>query len=116
MATAGYRGAHHAVMPLGLAETAIQAGCPEACCSDCRVAWRRRTIGAIGALATKSTLGPDCNCGGRGEPGLVLDPFMGAGTTAVAAQSLGRDWLGIELNPRFAELARSRIDQAARAA
>ncbi len=44
--------------------------------------------------------------------GLVLDPFMGAGTTAVAAEALDRDWLGIELNPSFAELARDRIKTA----
>lgn len=31
--------------------------------------------------------------------GLVLSPFVGAGTVTVAAQRLGRDWLGIELNP-----------------
>ena len=44
--------------------------------------------------------------------GVVLDPFMGAGTTAVAAQQLGRDWLGIELNPDFAQLANQRIRAA----
>jgi site-specific DNA-methyltransferase (adenine-specific) len=43
------------------------------------------------------------------EPGLVLDPFFGSGTTGVAANQLGRDWLGIELNPVFAALAESRI-------
>ena len=35
----------------------------------------------------------------------MLDPFMGSGTTAVVAESLGRDWLGIELNPQFAVAA-----------
>lgn len=44
--------------------------------------------------------------------GVVLDPFMGAGTTAVAAEQLGRDWLGIELNPEFAALANQRIAAA----
>lgn len=46
------------------------------------------------------------------EGGVVLDPFMGAGTTAVAAEQLGRDWLGIELNPEFAVLAEQRIREA----
>jgi len=32
-------------------------------------------------------------------PGLVLDPFMGSGTTAIAAAKLGRRWVGIDLNP-----------------
>ncbi len=40
-----------------------------------------------------------------------LDPFIGAGTTAIAAEQLGRDWLGIELNPDFAALAERRIAQ-----
>ena len=31
--------------------------------------------------------------------GIVLDPFIGCGTTAVVAEELGRDWIGIELNP-----------------
>jgi len=47
------------------------------------------------------------------DPGdLVLDPFLGSGTTAVVAESLGRKWLGIEVNPIFVELARQRIASA----
>lgn len=41
--------------------------------------------------------------------GVVLDPFMGAGSTAIAAEQLGRKWLGIELNPDFAALGEQRI-------
>jgi site-specific DNA-methyltransferase (adenine-specific) len=37
---------------------------------------------------------------------------MGAGTTAVAAEALGRDWLGIELNPAYAALAEQRLAAA----
>jgi len=40
---------------------------------------------------------------------MVLDPFLGSGTTAVVAQALGRRWLGIENNPLYVELARQRI-------
>ena len=39
----------------------------------------------------------------------MLDPFLGSGTTAVVAERLGRDWLGIELNPAYRELALERI-------
>ena len=35
---------------------------------------------------------------------IVLDPFMGAGTTALVAQKLGRKWIGIELNPKYIEI------------
>ncbi len=42
--------------------------------------------------------------------GAVLDPFMGAGTTAVVAKKLGRHSVGIELNPEYIEIAKKRID------
>ena len=48
----------------------------------------------------------------RSEPGLVLDPFIGSGTTAIAAEQHGRNWLGIELNPTFAQLATARVQTA----
>ncbi|MFN3006660.1 DNA-methyltransferase [Mycolicibacterium wolinskyi] len=108
MATAGYRG-HHATFPLSLATRAITAGCPEARCHTCRRPWRRRLVRTLGATAVRGALGPTCDCRADPEPGLVLDPFIGSGTTAVAADNLGRDWLGIELNPDFAALARQRI-------
>jgi DNA modification methylase len=40
---------------------------------------------------------------------LVLDPFLGSGTTAVVAESLGRRWLGVEVNPIFVEVTRQRL-------
>ena len=43
--------------------------------------------------------------------GLVLDPFMGAGTTAVAALSEGRRFAGFEINPAYFAIAQSRVDQ-----
>lgn len=41
--------------------------------------------------------------------GTVLDPFFGAGTTGLVAQNHGRKWIGIELNPAYAEIARRRL-------
>ena len=40
---------------------------------------------------------------------IVLDPFMGSGTTAVVAEKLNRKWIGVELNPKFCEVAKQRI-------
>jgi len=46
------------------------------------------------------------------NPGdLVLDPFLGSGTTAVAAQRLGRRWIGIEFAPEYVEMARRRLKE-----
>jgi DNA modification methylase len=109
IASSNYRGAHHATFPVELAARCIQAGCPEARCEACRLPWKRNLIRALGGTAVRAALGPTCNCSAPSEPGLVLDPFFGAGTTAVAAERLHRDWLGIELNPDFAELASRRI-------
>ena len=45
---------------------------------------------------------------------VVLDPFMGSGTTGVACQRTGRKFIGIELNPEYVEIAERRIGDAAR--
>lgn len=44
----------------------------------------------------------------------VLDPFMGSGTTGVAAVQLGRNFIGIERDERYFDIACERIDQAQR--
>lgn len=41
--------------------------------------------------------------------GIVLDPFMGSGTTGLVAKKLGRQYLGIELNPDYIKIAQKRI-------
>jgi DNA modification methylase len=44
------------------------------------------------------------------RPGeLVLDPFVGSGTTAVAARELGRHYIGIDISPEFCEVAQQRL-------
>ena len=40
----------------------------------------------------------------------VLDPFMGSGTTGVACKELGRNFIGIEIEPKYFEIAKRRID------
>jgi len=41
--------------------------------------------------------------------GLVLDPFMGSGTTALVARRLGRNFIGFECNREYIKLARTRL-------
>ena len=43
---------------------------------------------------------------------VVLDPFCGSGTTGVACVKTGRNFVGIEINPQYCEIARNRIKQA----
>jgi DNA modification methylase len=55
---------------------------------------------------------PSCNCEvneADTKPGIVFDPFLGSGTTAVAAKRLRRRWIGIELNDDYIATAQSRI-------
>ena len=64
------------------------------------------------APATVETLGwaPGCRCD-AGEPvsAMVLDPFGGAGTTALVAARNGRDAVICEINPDYAQIARGRL-------
>jgi len=46
------------------------------------------------------------------KPGIILDPFMGSGTTGSAAKKLGRDWIGIEQNGKYIKIAEKRISKA----
>jgi site-specific DNA-methyltransferase (adenine-specific) len=93
--TKPYAEAHFATFPPALIETPIKAGCPEFVCKKCRQA--RKTI---------------CGCTSGFEPGVVLDPFIGAGTTALVAEKLGRRWIGIELNQEYIEIARRRLSES----
>jgi DNA modification methylase len=52
-----------------------------------------------------------CILAGCPESGIVLDPFIGSGTTAVVAQRLGRKFVGIESNADYCEMARGRVRQ-----
>ena len=56
---------------------------------------------------------PGCSCESHEVlPSVVLDPFMGSGTVLAVARRLGRRSVGIDLNPKYAILAKERIDAA----
>ncbi len=106
---------HQATFPEALIERPILASCPERICVQCDRAWRRpvrvltlhtaegaRTVRKVGELER-------CGCFAPARRGVVLDPFFGTGTVGVVAERLGRDWLGIELNPAYVELAERRL-------
>ena len=52
-----------------------------------------------------------CILAGCPKEGIVLDPFMGSGTTAVVAVRYNRNYVGIELNPEYIEIAVNRIEE-----
>jgi DNA modification methylase len=133
--TKPFPGAHFAVMPEALVEPCILAGtsekgycpaCGEACERQIEKSNSTRTFPdngkgiderkadgtnqRAGECQTK-TIGwlPSCQCSRDPQPGIVLDPFFGAGTVGVVAKRLGRSCIGIELNPEYVEIARARL-------
>jgi DNA modification methylase len=62
-----------------------------------------------------ATFPPDlirtCIAAGCPVGGVVFDPFMGAGTTAIVAQELGRNYIGIELNEEYIKIAEERLEK-----
>src|SRR2546421_7052220 len=102
VATRGFKGAHFATFPPELVRRPILAGCPAVVCTKCGQGQKQRT----GTL--------QCDCHAPARRGLVLDPFFGTGTVGLVAQELGRDWLGIELNPEYAAMAEERLGLAPR--
>ena len=63
------------------------------------------------SMRKKTTVGwkVDCDCNAERVPCVVLDPFIGSGTTCAVASRLGRDSIGIDLNEEYLKLARKRL-------
>jgi site-specific DNA-methyltransferase (adenine-specific) len=93
LSTRGFHGAHFAVFPPELVRRPILATCPLRVCTRCA----RPAVPKL------------CACDAPTRSGLVLDPFFGTGTVGLVARELGRDWLGIELNPAYVRLAEQRL-------
>ena len=51
----------------------------------------------------------DCGCNAGWKPGIVLDPFLGSGTTALVARKLNRNFIGIEISKKYCKMAERRI-------
>lgn len=130
---------HFVVFPRALAARSIQLGTSEkGCCATCGAPWKRRLApagevtsggtarkhsgelsfqGKTGALKTGTwrsyrTDGwvPTCRCPNiYAVPCRVLDPFAGAGTVGVVANTLGRDATLIELSRDYCDLIRRRL-------
>ena len=76
-----------------------------------RSVWRVTTKpfkGAHFAVFPPDLIRP-CILAGCPAGGVVLDPFFGAGTTGLVAKQEGRHYIGVELNPEYAKMAKERI-------
>lgn len=126
--------AHFATFPEKLVEPMIKAACPQWVCKKCGKIRTRITKARYGNLDKKPkktdklakiqdispstlrteieryTIGwTDCGCNAGWQPGVVLDPFMGSGTTALVALKNARNFVGIEANPEYIKIAMDRI-------
>jgi DNA modification methylase len=97
----GYPGAQ-AVFPEKLVEPCILAGTAPTACGICGTPWQRDR-------KDKEHWQPGCAHRDSSGRCLVLDPFCGSATTGAVAARHGRDFLGVELNPATARLARQRL-------
>jgi DNA modification methylase len=140
IATEAYPEAHFATYPEALVEPCILAGTSSmGVCPECGKQWERvvskeylskaqytpknenlryengrgRNVTRMGDGVNTQTLSwqPTCKHTEQPIPAIILDPFLGSGTTASVAKRLGRNWLGFELNPTYIKLAWKRIDQ-----
>jgi len=115
--TQSFPEAHFAVFPEGLCEKPIKVGCPEQVCKRCGKA-RERIIDREKAPQLQNwreqhppnTVGfSSCNCNADFDPGIVLDPFAGAGTVGVVAKKLGRKFILIDIKKEYCDMAERRI-------
>ena len=120
---------HFAVFPPKLPEFCIKAGSPEEVCSVCGKPkvpiikiirpenydsllhsvdkeWAENVRRSNGTYRHKA----NCTCNAPFEPGVVLDPFAGSGTTLMVARQLGRSAIGIEISEEYAKLIKQRLN------
>jgi DNA modification methylase len=138
--TKGFPGQHFAVFPEALVEPMMLASCPERVCKSCgkpEVAVIEDTVIDVGKKSQDKTADcvgtsetsalrfknkiverkitgyrPTCKCNAGFEPGIILDPFCGSGTTCVVAKRLGRNYVAIELNSDYVRMAEERVRSA----
>lgn len=139
ISTKSFKEAHFATFPETLIEPIIKAGCPEFVCKKCRKARvkilepteeYKKLLGKswhphkhdtergmsetpdkkVSCTAEYKSKGySDCGCNTGFESGIVLDPFMGAGTTALVALKQRKRFIGIEIKQEYIDMAKKRI-------
>lgn len=96
---------HYAQFPETLIKPLIIAGTPKEVCLKCKTPKEKLFSTRINDfIITK------CKCDAGFGKGIVLDPFMGAGTVALVAEKLGFDWIGFELVHKNIEYSMQRMN------
>ena len=114
IATRSFKEAHFAVYPEQLCQRPILAGCPVKVCKRCGTPRPSETAhGARRKSVDRGENALGCKCKAGWQPGVVLDPFLGSGTTAVVAKRLGRHFIGFEQSTSYAAMARRRLASTA---
>lgn len=133
--TANLTEEHFAAFPESLVSIMLDAGCPEFVCKKCNTP--KRIINKVESIKVKDDryLIPDgmncyniptqgvrvkqksisgCSCN-RGNNdfvgGIVLDPFVGSGTTCIVALKQNKRFIGIDINKKYIDIAKKRIDR-----
>jgi len=64
----------------------------------------------VAKIKTKvKAIKPTCQCNGETKPGVTIDPFSGAGTTGMVCVQHDRDYIGLELSPKYVAMSEKRI-------
>lgn len=132
-----YKGAHFATWPPELVETMIKAGSSQyGVCSKCSAPWQHEVErdsvrdmaeerempktplnvvragwrNAPAPMIQRDEWVPTCSCAGNTPVNAtVLDPFSGSATTGYVALRLGRNYVGLDLNPEYLPMAETRV-------
>lgn len=120
--TGQYEGSHYAPYPEALVEPLIKSSTSAyGVCGTCGAPWRRvpkawgRKKARVVQVDKNPSWSPGCEHGDAPvTPGLVLDPFMGSGTTIAVAHRLNRRSIGIDLDPGAVTLAEERLRRVVR--
>jgi DNA modification methylase len=137
--TRGFKGSHFATYPTELIEVPIKACCPERICNNCgkpsmpileremppdeirnreggKMNYHPTSVGSGQKLQNWYNEHPlelvgytNCGCDAGFHGGVVLDPFIDSGTTAIEAERQGKKWIGIDINKEYINIAIERI-------
>ena len=125
---------HYATFPTKIAEIAIKAGSSAyGCCVRCgapykEYVFKEKAVGVrlqywdVASEEEKAQCGintnpkmnygwwPTCRCyANEIAPSVIIDPFSGTGTSLLVAEQLKRDWIGIELSPKYCEVTKQQF-------